>query len=217
MTNNKETSSDTLVSDDVLLDYHKRITNILYKTVPCKDYSMIEDYAQDCMIFLINELNKNPLKTFNNSYLRSVVVKICVDSLRSKASSVKYFCTVCNEFFPRKERALACCASSKEELDGPKFNVGKYEACFGIFTNPKYKHYEASMITSPATSVENNDFLASFTSYLDNEEKTILFMLLDGYKVSLIAKRMNLKLPLVYKTIYYFRAVYFYLKVRGLI
>lgn len=216
LTQENTSSEGNLPSDEVFLFYLTKLKKILYGMVPNKDSSMIDDYVQDCMIFIINELNKNPDKVFNSSYLRSIATKICVDTVRSKASNTKYRCVYCGSFFPRKEKAKHCCDGKKDNLE-LSFFIERYEVSLAILNSPQYKINEIDNRMSLVEKLESDELYNKFTSYLNEEELSILEMKLDNKKRGYICKVLNISHSYYKSVIYYFRLIYYSLLSKGMI
>jgi DNA-directed RNA polymerase specialized sigma24 family protein len=198
--------------DDKIKKYYPKLRSIIKNIIPMKNYSLIDDYVQDCVLFLFKKLEKDPEKDFNSSYLKSLAIKVCVDNIRSNSTNIKYHCSICNTFFNRKEKASNCCLKEKQNKFIEKnsyFGVAYSEVSLdylNILSN-KNNNYLINNQFNPEIFLNDKLCFDMIFSQLDDIEKEILLMLMEEKSIRQISKSVLMHIRDVKARIQYIKVV----------
>ena len=181
------------------------LRKIIKSIIPITDQAKIEDYVHDCILFLVKKRQDDPNCELKTSYLKHLAIKMCVDSVRSKASNIKYYCSVCGHFYNRKELAIDCHKDIKDfrrnthvltfkrggnDTYGVNYNEISLEA---LSNNEESNEDFDKSIENPLNFLEKQDFFEQFMSLLSENERKIVQYLLEGVNSKRIKEYLKLQ------------------------
>ncbi len=202
--------NQSLITAEEYTKFSNLLKKIIKSIIPIYDQYTLEDHVQECIIFLFKKRKENPTVQFKTSYLKHVAVKICVDSIRNIGTNIKYYCTACNKFFHRKERAVECHAETNKEGNG--YGVTYNQTALSIFhVLPESQHEPITLYeANPEKFVENKEFFEQFYAILSQDEQKILDLMLTGVNNKKICFELNITNHFLKKSMSAIRFTYYW-------
>ena len=210
MSDNKD-----LITKEEYAKYSHLLKKIISSIIPIYDQYTLEDYVQECIIFLLRKRKESPDCSINTSYLKHVAIKVCVDSVRNISTNIKYYCTNCKGFFHRKERAIDCCKKYNKEGSGygVMHNACSIEAVTGGSESDKDTALTSDK--NPLIFLENSEFFDQFYAILSKDEQKILDLLINDVCIKKICLELNITFGYYRKCVSAIRFTYLWLESRS--
>ena len=184
-------------SDREYLRCYNLLSKIIRSIIPINDHARLEDYVHDCIYYVVKKRQQDPKCELKTSYLKHIAIKICVDSLRSLGTNIKYYCPPCGSYMNRKEKAIECCEIHKKNNPDLQLYAVSYNE-MSLSALNIMEDVEESFIThkedslNPLNLAEKSEFFTEFESYLSEIQRKIVELLIDGVNIKGIRNRLNL-------------------------